>query len=240
MYKKLGTAAAALMIMAGIGLWAADSRSPEMSILAPLAAQAQDTGTTAAPGTSAAPTTADATSAPAIEIKDFGMGPEDAKVKIVEYASFTCPHCARFHGDVFGKLKADYIDTGKVRFEYREVYFDRYGLWAAMMARCGGEMRYFGITDILFNTQQDWAGSDDPNTVVENLKKIGRTAGMDDAVIDVCMKDGAVADGLVKHFETNFKADGVEGTPTFIINGEKHSNMTYEDMKVILDGELAK
>ena len=183
--------------------------------------------------------TADAPAA-AVEVKDFSLGPADAKVEVIEYASFTCPHCAHFHSEVYPKLKADYIDTGKVRLEYHEVYFDRYGLWAAMMARCGGEMRYIGIVDVLYDTQKDWAGSDDPNAVVENLKKIGRAAGMDDASMDVCMKDSKQADALVAHFEKNFAADGIEGTPTFLINGVKHSNMSYEDLKAMIDAELAK
>ena len=228
MIKKFALATAALVVIGGLGLWAAGSGSPQAALLAPLAAQAQET---------TAPT---GTTTPVAEIKDFGLGPVDAKVKMIEYASFTCPHCARFHADIFPKLKADYIDTGKLRFEYREVYFDRYGLWAAMMARCGGEMRYFGITDILFTTQQDWAATDDPAAVVENLKKIGRTAGLDDAALDVCMKDATTADALVKHFETNFKADGIEGTPSFMINGVRHSNVKYDELKAILDAELAK
>ena len=228
MMKKFTIAAAALVVLGGLGLWNAGSVSPPAALLAPLAAQAQETSTGTAPAAVAA------------EIKDFGLGPVDAKVKMIEYASFTCPHCANFHTDVFPKLKADYIDTGKLRFEYREVYFDRYGLWAAMMARCGGEMRYFGITDILFDTQQEWAATDDPATVVENLKKIGRTAGLDDAALEVCMSDAVTADALVKHFETNFKADGIKGTPSFMINGVLHSNVKYDELKTILDAELAK
>lgn len=230
MAKKLGVAALSLVIMGGLGLWAAGNRTSELSVLSPTAALAQETTAPAAPATATA----------AIEIKDFTMGAADAKVKFTEYASFTCPHCANFHADVFSKLKADYIDTGKVLFEYREVYFDRYGLWAAMMARCGGEMRYFGITDILFDTQQEWTASEDPAVVVENLKKIGRTAGMDDAALDVCMKDEAVANAMNVHYQTNFKADGIEGTPSILINGVKHPNMAYEDLKAILDAELAK
>ena len=175
-----------------------------------------------------------------VEIKDFTLGSPDAPVKITEYASFTCSHCANFHATTFKPLKADYIDTGKVEFTLREVYFDRYGLWAAMMARCGGDMRYFGITDILFETQQEWAGSDDPNVVVENLKKIGRTAGMDDATLDACMKDGAQAEAMVARFEENMKADGVEGTPTLFINGTKHANMDYAALKALIEAELAK
>lgn len=190
----------------------------------PLSAQ---TATTTAPAT-----------APAVS--DISIGAADAKVKIVEYASFTCPHCADFHEWNWEKLKAEYIDTGKVNFTLREVYFDRYGLWAAMMARCGGDMRYYGIVDILYSTQREWAASEDPNVVVENIKKIGRTAGMDDAKLDACMKDGATAEALVKQFETNFKADGVEGTPTIFINGVKHSNMQYDELKGLIDAELAK
>lgn len=175
-----------------------------------------------------------------IEIKDFTLGSPDAPVKITEYASFTCPHCAAFHATTFKPLKAEYIDTGKVEFTLREVYFDRYGLWSAMMARCGGDMRYFGIADILFETQKDWAGSEDPNVVVENIKKIGRTAGMDDATLDACMKDGAMAEALVARFEENMKADGVEGTPTLFINGTKHANMDYTALKSLIEAELAK
>jgi protein-disulfide isomerase len=175
-----------------------------------------------------------------VEIKDFTLGSPDAPVKITEYASFTCSHCAAFHATTFKPLKAEFIDTGKVEFTLREVYFDRYGLWAAMMARCGGDMRYFGLTDILFETQQDWAGSEDPNVVVENIKKIGRTAGMDDATLDACMKDGAMAEAMVARFEENMKADGVEGTPTLFINGTKHANMDYAALKSLIEAELAK
>jgi len=175
-----------------------------------------------------------------IEIVDFGLGPQDAKVKIVEYASFTCSHCANFHADVYPQLKAEYIDTGKVRFEYREVYFDRYGLWAGMIARCGGEMRYFGITDMIFKTQSEWVVGDTPATVAENLKTIGRTAGLEDAAMDACLQDSAMAEAMIAHYETNFAADGIQGTPTFMINGTKHSNMSYDEMKTLIDAELAK
>lgn len=171
---------------------------------------------------------------------DFSLGSPDAKVKLVEYASFTCPHCANFHETVFDKLKTDYIDTGKVYFTLREVYFDRYGLWAALVARCGGEMKYFGIHDMLFAKQKEWAASEDPMQVVENLKTIGRAAGLEDAAMDACLNDSANAEALIKQFQTNFEADGVEGTPTLFVNGTKYSNMAYEDLKAILDAELAK
>jgi protein-disulfide isomerase len=186
------------------------------------------------------PALAQETATAAPTVGDFSLGSPDAKVKMVEYASFTCPHCANFHETVFGQMKKDYIDTGKVHFTLREVYFDRYGLWAALIARCGGEMKYFGIHDMLFAKQAEWAGTDDPQQVVENLKTIGRAAGLDDAAMDACLNDQANAEALIKQFQTNFEADGVEGTPTLFVNGTKYSNMAYEDLKAILDAELAK
>ncbi len=175
----------------------------------------------------------------AAELTDYALGSPDAPVKIVEYASYTCPHCADFHAAVFKDLKRDYIDTGKVHFTLREVYFDRYGLWAAMVARCGGEMRYFGIHDMLFDQQKEWAASQDPVQVVQSLKTIGIAAGLDGAAIDTCLNDQATAEALIARFQTNMAADGVEGTPTIFVNGSKHSNMSYAELKAIIDAELA-
>jgi protein-disulfide isomerase len=187
----------------------------------------------------ASPAFAQETGTAATDPGDFSLGSPDAPVKIVEYASYTCPHCAAFHAAVFKDLKKDYIDTGKVHFTLREVYFDRYGLWAAMVARCGGDMRYFGIHDMLFDQQAEWAASQDPVQVVASLKTIGIAAGLDGAAIDVCLNDQAQAEALIARFQTNMAADGVEGTPTIFINGAKHSNMTYDDLKAIIDAELA-
>lgn len=186
------------------------------------------------------PALAEDTAAPAAGPGDFSIGAADAKVKIVEYASFTCPHCAHFHETVFGELKKNYIDTGKVHFTLREVYFDRYGLWAAMVARCGGDMRYFGIHDMLFAKQSEWAASEDPAQVVENLKAIGLAAGIDQAALDACLDDQGQAEAMIAQFEANMAADEVKGTPTIIVNGTKYSNMTYEELAAILDAELAK
>jgi protein-disulfide isomerase len=184
--------------------------------------------------------TASAEAAALPEVKDYSIGDENAKVKIVEYASFTCPHCAAFHAAVFKDLKRDYIDTGTVHFTYREVYFDKFGLWAAMVARCGGDTRYFGIADRLFETQNDWLAGGDTPVAVENLKKIGLTAGMDESTIQACLDDQKMAEAMVARFQANMTADGVEGTPTLFINGEKHGNMAYADLKAIIDPLLAE
>lgn len=182
----------------------------------------------------------EATPPAAAEPVDFSLGSPDAKVTLVEYASFTCPHCANFHETVFGKLKTDFIDTGKVRFTLREVYFDRYGLWAALIARCGGETRYFAIHDMIFAQQKDWVASEDPMQAVEKLKAIGRSAGLEDAAMDACLNDTANAEALIKRFQANMEADDVQGTPTLFLNGVKYSNMAYDELKGLIEAELAK
>lgn len=188
-------------------------------------------------------TPANATDAADIDtsmVKDMVMGDANAPVELIEYASYTCPHCAHFHATVFDKLKENYIDTGKVKFVYREVYFDKYGLWAAMVARCGGDMRYFGINAMLYEQQKEWiAGGKDAMEIVKNLRTIGKKAGLSDADLDACMNDGAMAQAMVANFEVQMKEYDVSGTPTLIINGEKNSNMSYEDLAAKLDAALA-
>ena len=188
----------------------------------------------------AAPEAAPETAAAMPEVKDFSLGSPDAPVKIVEYASFTCPHCAHFSETVFKPMKAEYIDTGKVHFTLREVYFDRYGLWAAMMARCGGDLKYFPVAETLFASQQEWAATEDPTAAVTNIRKIGLASGMTNEQLDLCMNDAAMADAMVKRFEANMTADQVDGTPTIFVDGEKHGNMAYEDLKAIIDAKLAE
>ncbi len=174
-----------------------------------------------------------------VEIQDMVMGSADAPIEIIEYASFTCPHCASFHSNVFPQLKTDYIETGKVRFIYREVYFDRFGLWASMVARCGGEARFFGIADLIYEKQRDWTASGDPATIAAELQKIGKIAGIDDETMTACMSDGDFAQSLVNWYETNRENDDINSTPTFIIDGEKMSNMPLADFQTLLDDKIA-
>ncbi len=164
--------------------------------------------------------------------------PKDAPITIVEYASFTCPHCASFHENVLAPLKADYVDTGKVNFVFRDVYFDRYGLWASMVARCGGKDKFFGMTDILMKTQKDWTRAGDPVAISDSLRKTGRLAGLEDDQLQACLQDEDKAKSLVAWSEVNMTKHEVQGTPTLIINGEKHPNMSYADLKAILDAKI--
>jgi protein-disulfide isomerase len=171
------------------------------------------------------------------EIVEMTIGDVGAPVTMVEYASFTCPHCKNFHLNVFDKLKSEYIDTGKVRFVFREVYFDRFGLWAGMVARCSGEKSYFGMVDMIFQKQTEWTKGE-PADIVNNLKKIGRVAGLDNESLDSCLQDIDRAKAMVEIYRANSVADKIESTPSFIINGKLYSNMDYNALKEVLDGKL--
>ncbi|MEZ5867397.1 MAG: DsbA family protein [Defluviimonas denitrificans] len=192
-------------------------------------------------------------SSDAARVPDMVMGQADAPVTMIEYASFTCSHCANFHDEAFAKLKTDYIDTGKVKFVYREVYFDRYGLLAAMIARDGGPEKYFKISDVLYETQRDWISAGDDKGIIDNLRKIGLKAGIDKdkieatiaafdtctADIKACMETDNIAGAMVATYQANATADNIKGTPTIIINGETHSGeMSYEDLSKIIDAKL--
>ena len=156
---------------------------------------------------------ADNTAKNPINIPDMEMGSNDAPVTIIEYASFTCPHCASFHKNVFPSLRKNYIDTGKVKFIYREVYFDGPGLWAALLARCGDTKKYFGISDLLYSKQREWTKGDGGAAIAQNLYKIGRIAGLDQSTMEACLQNKDVATAMVARFQETTKADNVSSTP---------------------------
>ena len=168
-------------------------------------------------------------------VLEMSLGDPDAPVTIVEYASFTCPHCRAFHEGAFKDLKADYIDTGKVNFIYREVYFDQFGLWAGMVARCGGPERYFAIADLIYQQQQAWLASRDPSSIAANLRRIGKSAGLNDAELDQCLQDGDMAKAMVAVYQENATTDSIRSTPSFVINGTTYTNMAYGDLSSTLD-----
>ncbi len=174
----------------------------------------------------------------AVEVVEMVIGSDDAPVEVIEYASFTCPHCRRFHEVVLPQLKANYIDTGQVRFISREVYFDRYGLWAGMVARCAGPDRYFGVVDIIYAEQPNWTQGA-PGQIAENLRRIGRTAGMSNEQLDTCLTDANMAQAMLDTYEANTQVHDVRGTPSFVIDGEMYSNMSYDDFAAILDERIA-
>lgn len=213
------TTVMAVAVIAGGGLYLSRGAAPSESIIP--AALAQDT-------------------AEAVEIVDMVQGNPDAPVELIEYASYTCGHCANFHAEQYKQLKADYIDTGKIRFVYREIYFDRAGLWASMVARCGGEMRFFGISDMVYTQRDEWIGDGDLAAISERLQGLGKAAGLTQEQLDVCMADGAKAQSLVNWSQANMESHNVQGTPTLVLNGETKSNMSYSELSKLLDEALAK
>ena len=174
------------------------------------------------------------------QIADMSIGSPDAPVEVIEYASYTCPHCATFHtGGVFKQIKENYIDTGKVHFTYREVYFDKYGMWASMIARCD-ETKFFGITDLIYKGQADWARAGSDAAIADQLRKIGLLAGIDAAQLDSCLNDGDKLRGLVAWYQANATEHGIRSTPSFVIDGETNSNMSYADFAAKLDAALGE
>ncbi len=173
-------------------------------------------------------------------LPDIALGQESAPVTIVEYASFTCSHCAAFHDENWPKLKAEYVDTGKVRFIQRDVYFDAVGLWAGILARCGGDDKYYAVSDMIFGEQKTWLAASDGDGIAANLRKIGAKAGMTTEQMDACWNDKQKVADLVATFQKNATADAVEGTPTFIIAGEKVQNQPWDELKKIIDAKIAE
>ncbi|MGG7568333.1 DsbA family protein [Rhodovulum sp. DZ06] len=163
------------------------------------------------------------------------MGDPDAPVTIIEYVSLTCPHCARFHTHVFPEIKKDYIETGKAKLEYREVYFDRLGLWGGMVARCGGADKYFAYIDHMLRTQREWTRQED---VLDTFKKIGRVGGLSSEQVEACLNDQESAKALVEQYQEYRKDPRLTGTPTLIVGDEKIENPTYENLAAAIDALL--
>lgn len=149
---------------------------------------------------------------------DKVMGDPNAPVAMVEYASLTCPHCANFHNNILAEIKKTYIDTGKVKLVYRDFPLNEPALRAAQLARCIPPQNFFGMIDLLYRNQEDWAFVADP---VAELGKIAGAAGIDDAKFDACLKDQAMADFIVARAQEGQEKFGVASTPHFFINGRK-------------------
>ena len=149
---------------------------------------------------------------------DHIIGKADAPVTIVEYASFTCGHCANFHTKTFPALKEKDIDTGKVRLIFRPFPTGpaELSIAAAMLAHCAGNDKYFAMTSALMETQRNWAGSSDPVPV---LMKLANQAGISNEKFTECLSDKKLAQEIQLTGVRGFENFGVEGTPTFFING---------------------
>jgi protein-disulfide isomerase len=174
-----------------------------------------------------------------MSLPDMALGPAKAPVAITEYASMSCPHCAAFEQNVFPMLKSKYIDTGKVRFVFREFPLDIKAAAASMLARCiaGDDAgKYFGAIDLLFK-QQDQLMEQTKDT----LKLIGKQAGMNEQAVESCEKDQALLDKLKADQAFAFEVLKVNATPTFFINGEMVKGaMSFEELDQKIKALLKK
>ena len=170
------------------------------------------------------------------------LGDDKAPVTIIEYASMTCPHCANFHATTYPELKKRYIDTGKVRFIFREFPLDQLAAAGFMLARCSAQdvkaavpglditkvaaQRYYAMIETLFAQQKDWV----VQRPLQPLLNIAKQAGFSEQSFNECLKNQTVLDGIKEVGDRGGKL-GVNSTPTFFINGKKFSgSLTIDDL----------
>ena len=152
-------------------------------------------------------------------LPDMALGPANASVTVTEFASMTCPHCAAFNENVFPKIKSEYIDTGKVRYVFREFPLDIKAAAGSMLARCIAKDdagKYFAVIDMLFKQQNDWV----TKNTTETLTRIGKQAGLSQQAVEDCLKDQALLDKIAADQKFANEVLKVNSTPTFFINGE--------------------
>ena len=162
------------------------------------------------------------------QLPDMTLGDPNAPIKIIEYASMTCPHCAHFDATVFPELKKNYIDTGKVFYTFREYPLDGVALRAAMVARCVGPDRFFSFLHGLFHTQIVWANpevwNDEKKTVDEKFNALAtmaqEQAGMSRADFDACIKNETLMQQITAQEKRGQDEYKVNGTPAVYINGK--------------------
>jgi protein-disulfide isomerase len=162
---------------------------------------------------------------------DRQLGPDNAPVTIVEYASLTCPHCAHFAETTFPELKKRYIDTGKVRYIFREFALNPLDAGAIMLARCLDKSKYFDFIDVLFRTQEKWV----VQRPIEPLLAIAKQAGFTKETFDACLKNQKMLDDIEAQRNRASEKFGVNSTPTFFINGKiARGGVSIEEMEKLI------
>ena len=144
---------------------------------------------------------------------------------IIEYASMTCPHCSDFHNETFPKIKSDLIDTGKVKYIFRDFPLDQYAMAGTLIANCVTEDRYFDVINVLLKTQKKWIQNG-----YQGLLSIAKNFGLSISQVEVCLSD----EKLIKLIESNMiiatNSFGINGTPSVFVNGKKISSLDYQEM----------
>jgi protein-disulfide isomerase len=167
---------------------------------------------------------------------DHVMGDAKAPITLIEYASFTCPHCAHFSIAVLPEIKKKWVDTGKVKLIYRDFPLDQTAVKVAQLAECSGKDKYFGVIDMIFATQPKWAAATDP---IAELAKSLRIAGMGDAEVKACLANDAVQNGVIADYRSG-ETLGVNSTPSLFINGEMFKGARSIEELDAAFGKLAK
>ena len=171
----------------------------------------------------------------AVTADDMSLGNATAKVTVVEYASVACPHCARFNNEVFPGFKAKYIDTGRIHYVFREFLTPPPEVAAAafLTARCAGKDKYFSVLDAVFKGQTAMFQSGDPKG---SLLSIAQSAGLTEAQFNACINDNTALTALNNRVQSYIDKDGIDSTPTFVINGKK---LLGEQSEATLDKSIA-
>ncbi len=152
-----------------------------------------------------------------VMLAEKALGSATAPVTMIDYSSLGCSHCAGFHAATLPRLKSAYIDTGRLRFVYRDYPLDNsVALAASMVARCSGD-NYFAALDALFKAQSSWAYSANYTAAI---KVVVSPLGMTSDVVDTCLASTELRNGVVAMRDGGSQTYGIQGTPTFIINGQ--------------------
>ena len=179
------------------------------------------------------------------DASDMAIGDPNAPVRVVEYASVTCPHCREWHDTVWPQLKANYIDTGKVRFIFREFPTNPTELAIAgfQVARCGGRTpdQYFTMLDVLFAQQAQIFEAYSAGKAKEKLLEVAQSSGLSEADFTKCVGDAAGTDRINQTVENGVKRFKIEGTPTFIVNGKVAGPeyARYETFAKLIDSRIS-
>jgi protein-disulfide isomerase len=169
-------------------------------------------------------------------LQDKSVGKDSAPIKMKEFASLTCAHCAKFHNEVYPLIKENYIDSGKIYFTYKDFPLDKYALKASVIARCSGNKRFFSFLKVLYKKQKDWTRTQDP---FKSLLKIAKLGGLKNDEIKVCVGNKSIEDGILKERLDSSKKFDIKSTPTIYLNGKKYNgDLTFEALKLKLDSLL--
>ena len=156
-----------------------------------------------------------------------------AGVPVIEYGSVTCSHCAEFDRVTWPGFKAAYVDTGKVRFIFREYSRNNLDVAGFMLVRCVGDDKAFATLDLLFAEQAKWAFVDKP---LDGLTTVLRPTGLSRDKLETCLKDQAKADAFAKMVKIADETVKVSGTPTFVIDGKVYGgSLSLDELGAILN-----